>query len=73
MDLIPDSRQRWRGSPPITCELCHRTLVEEFVDGKTIYGPWAKMCTSCHETKGVGLGLGRGQRYELPTLVKLEG
>lgn len=32
------------------------------IDGATRQGPWAYMCVPCHETHGVGLGLGKGQR-----------
>lgn len=35
------------------------------VDGKTVIGPWAMMCSSCWERIGVGLGTGRGQRLIL--------
>lgn len=45
------------------CDICG-TKVDSYVDGKTIYGPWANMCLSCFETKGIGLGTGRGQLYE---------
>lgn len=46
------------------CDFC-RTSVGEYVDGKTIYGPWANMCLTCYKTKGVGrLGLGLGQHYK---------
>lgn len=30
-------------------------------DGKTKEGPWANMCDECFQTRGVGLGLGKGQ------------
>ena len=39
--------------------------VQAAVDGKTIFGPWANMCTPCFRTNGVGLGTGRGQRLVL--------
>lgn len=45
------------------CDICG-TKADSYVDGKTIYGPWANMCLSCFETKGIGLGTGRGQLYE---------
>lgn len=37
---------------------------DEFVDGATIYGPWALMTPECHSAQGRGLGTGRGQRYK---------
>jgi hypothetical protein len=31
------------------------------------------MCTKCFEEKGVGLGVGKGQKYSVETKKKLEG
>jgi hypothetical protein len=45
------------------CDICG-TKADSYVDGKTIYGPWANMCLSCFETKGIGLGTGKGQLYK---------
>jgi hypothetical protein len=39
-------------------------IKDEFVDGKTKGGPWAIMNRASHRLSGVGLGLGRGQRYQ---------
>lgn len=51
-------------SPPVVCDLCPRPIKEEFIDGKTIFGTWANMCTNCWEKYGIGeLGLGKGQKY----------
>lgn len=36
---------------------------DEFIDGKTIYGPWAIMTPHSFANHGVGLGTGKGQRY----------
>lgn len=56
----------WAGSVGC-CDMCHTGLktAGEFVDGRTRMGPWAMLCTSCHEKYGVGLGAGKGQLYEL--------
>ena len=50
---------------PTHCDLCRQPLKDHFVDGKTQMGPWAVMCLPCHKRRGTGLGLGRGQRYEV--------
>jgi len=55
-------RKQWSGPIP-ECELCHEPVGDAFVDGATAYGPWAYMCLFCFEVRGVGLGLGRGQKY----------
>lgn len=56
----------WYGSNPQRCQLCNRTFVDgEFIDGRTMHGPWAMMCPTCHHDNGVGLGTGKGQRYAL--------
>ena len=49
------------------CDICHATIADRYVDGKTKVGPWANMCLRCHKTKGVGLGLGKGQMYDVKT------
>jgi hypothetical protein len=47
-----------------TCDDFKKPIEDEFVDGKTRMGPWAFMTPSSYRMYGVGLGLGRGQRYE---------
>lgn len=46
------------------CDFCQREdkEVKADCDGKTVFGPWANMCSEHYEAYGVGLGLGRGQR-----------
>ena len=64
----------WMGSKPTRCECdCGRELKEQFVDGRTIYGSWGIFGVTCYKRIGVGYGLGKGQRYDLKTLKKLEG
>jgi hypothetical protein len=66
--------QKWMGAKPDSCNLCGEKLgAGQFVDGKTIFGPWAIMCPACHDLSGVGLGTGLGQKYDGFTLKKLEG
>ena len=49
------------------CDLCQVNIAE--YDGATnlrgpnIPGPWANMCRLCFAQFGIGLGLGRGQKY----------
>ena len=68
--MIP-SEKSWIGTPPAACEYrnvfgggCSNPLAKSFVDGKTREGPWGCLCTSCHKTRGVGLGTVKGQRYD---------
>jgi len=49
----------------MNCDICHCEIKTEYVDGKTFMGPWANMCLTCWHNNGVGLGLGKGQRYKL--------
>lgn len=65
--------KKWLGTPPEKCDLCHKPLTQQFVDGATVYGPWGILCAVCHKRYGRGLGTGRGQRYDLKTLEKIEG
>lgn len=47
----------------LTCDICQAALSNKFIDGGTIYGPWAIMCPDCHKKLGSGLGTGKGQEY----------
>ncbi len=59
----------------IKCDLCGTDCAPDgaggvYIDGKTLYGPWAKMCVHCHKAHGGKLGTGIGQKYELtPNIV----
>ena len=55
----------WTGEVEKTCQLCKEPIVDVFIDGKTLMGPWAIMCPRCSNRHGVGLGTGRGQLYNL--------
>ena len=46
------------------CDFCHKP-VGEYIDGKTIYGPWANMCLACYRLNGTGIGMGKGQHYKV--------
>lgn len=61
-------KKKWTGKVPVKCDGCDNILEGTFIDGRTIFGPWAIMCEDCHTTHGVGLGIGKGQRYDLETL-----
>jgi hypothetical protein len=54
----------WIGSEIEKCDICKMKIWSFFVDGKTSHGPWGILCPSCHRIYGVGLGTGRGQKYE---------
>lgn len=68
---MSEEKKYWFGSEIKKCNLCERKFGEDnlagivFVDGRTVFGPWAIMCLSCHDSYGVGLGIGRGQAYAL--------
>jgi len=55
----------WQGIPPKKCDLCLDALNDTFIDGKTKFGPWAIMCSTCYLRIGIGIGIGHGQRYQL--------
>lgn len=48
---------------PHFCDICSGSFENTMYDGRTVQGPWANMCESCFKQYGVGLGLGRGQKY----------
>jgi hypothetical protein len=41
----------------------NQPIKNEFIDGRTHYGPWAIMTRASWRLHGIGLGLGKGQRY----------
>lgn len=55
------------------CNLCKEICSNYYIDGKTKIGPWAYMCLSCFKKYGVGLGIGKGQKYDTITGKKVEG
>ena len=70
------SEKTWMSKDPERCDICMGVIGPEFVDGRTTYGGWwACMCLACHRNVGVGLGIGRGQRYQRrnDVFVKVEG
>jgi hypothetical protein len=73
---LPKAKERiFFLNPPTSCDICQaqrfrvphsgiKTGGEVFIDGRTRMGPWACMCPPCFEDVGVGLGTGRGQKYQ---------
>ena len=58
-------QNKWYGEVPTQCEVCGGEIKDDFIDGRTKVGSWANMCPSCHKGFGVGLGVGRGQKYNV--------
>lgn len=54
----------WHGDVPTVCQVTDQPITDRFVDGATVYGPWACMSPSGHARYGRGLGTGRGQLYQ---------
>jgi hypothetical protein len=65
-DTAPKTRIAvyWVSPAPTNCDCCGIPIHNEFVDGATVYGPWANLHPVCHKRIGKGLGKGLGQRYE---------
>jgi hypothetical protein len=57
--------KQYSGIPPKTCDICKKNLVNVFFDAKTKMGPWANLCQDCFNKQGVGLGIGKGQKYTI--------
>lgn len=47
------------------CDFCKVNPTPAAYDGKTIFGPWANMCDTHFQHFGIGLGLGKGQKFVL--------
>lgn len=54
----------WIGIAPTKCDITGLPVIDTFIDGATIHGPWGFMIPETHKTFGRGLGTGKGQRYE---------
>ena len=53
----------WMGDVPSLDDF-EVPITDEFIDGKTVFGPWATMAPASWRANGIGsLGTGRGQRY----------
>lgn len=55
----------WISEAPTHCDLCGAEISNVFIDGRTKFGHWGKLCPLCHALHGVGLGTGFGQKYRL--------
>lgn len=49
---------------PSNCDLCGGDFEGVMFDAKTKFGPWGNLCTECFMVHGVGLGTGKGQKYD---------
>ena len=68
--------KKWFGTWPAVCNMCGAFLPDEthFCDAKCNDGMWGLFCPECHELYCSGrLGMGKGQKYDSKTLLKLEG
>ncbi len=61
----PKGPKYWLGGAPDKCDIGMEPITDVFVDGATRFGPWGCLCPSCHAQYGYGLGVGRGQLYQL--------
>ena len=66
-------KTKWCGTKPEKCDICGGKFKKVFYDAKTVHGPWGLLCGDCHANYGYGLGMGRGQMYNLKTLNKIGG
>jgi hypothetical protein len=62
--MVKQQSSSSKPNPGKKCDICHGSVGRVFIDGGTVMGPWACMCTRCHILYGRGLGIGRGQKYE---------
>ena len=64
----------WMGSKQTVDDFGDK-IENTFIDGKTKFGPWGIMTPASFEKFGIGLGLGKGQKYELTNrkFLKTEG
>ncbi len=46
------------------CDICRNGPLAVYYDARTKMGCWATLCEECFSHLGVGLGIGKGQKYE---------
>lgn len=67
----------WVEKIPVYCECCdvHLEYIGNyFIDGKIKSSTkWGILCEDCHKKYGIGLGMGKGQKYDLRTGEKVAG
>lgn len=51
-------------NPPAVCDNCRSPINSTFYDARTHGGAWGNLDQKCFDAIGVGLGTGRGQKYE---------
>lgn len=54
----------WVGSKITNCDLCKAELTDTFYDAQVYRAGWAILCPKCFSEVGVGLGEGKGQKFE---------
>lgn len=65
---------KWCSPAPKKCDICQQPMKEVFYDCLVpLYGRWGCLCVSCFMSYECSTGTGRGQKYSIATLEKLEG
>lgn len=62
-ESVEPVKKYWVGEVPKTDDF-NREITDEFIDGKTNYGTWGLMNPETFKYQGIGLGVGKGQRYK---------
>ena len=66
--------KKWMGKKPEKCQICQSTIGKVFYDARIpAYGRWGLICQNCFELFNCSLGLGKGQKYNSETLIKIGG
>lgn len=54
-------KKTWAGET--VCDICGEEIVDTLYDARIREGCWATLCESCWKVHGIGLGIGKGQKY----------
>lgn len=78
VDAIKRRKASWFGPKPTQCNACEGDFKRAtvFVDGAlpTSTGPmWGIFHVTCFKAHGGAFGTGRGQKYDMATLEKIDG
>ena len=65
--------KEWASEVPEKCQFCNQPLKNVFYDMNYKFMGWGIGCEDCHKEHGVGLGIGRGQMFDLKTRKMLAG
>ena len=64
---LDDNARFFTGKAPVNCSYCCKPIINIFVDGQLLRGPWADLCPKCFAKYGMPLTESRPNIYQRTT------